>query len=338
MENSKKSINSLRRDYEQLTPVASRYTLALREEFEQLVANHDLSLGVPIEYRVKTWDSITEKIERLKLSLKTIRDLDDFVGLRLIFPFKRDINKIHELISQTFEVIQYEDTASRLDETQFGYQSVHYIIKLPQNWLKIPSFRDFGDFRAEIQVRTLAQHIWATASHLLQYKQAISVPPPVRRSIHRVSAILETVDLEFERVLQERDSYITSIDIPEEDATLNVDLIQRIMDESLPLQNKYKTEDYANLVQDLLHFDINTVGKLHQLIRSNLDKVLEEDRRQVTEHLKGKDLIGFVAERVRSGVYFSHTGLIRKAVSLQFGESWEKYMKEKYRLPSPEKS
>lgn len=55
--------------------------------------------------------------------------------------------------------------------------------------------------KAEVQVRTVTQHVWAAASHVLQYKQEASVPLPVRRSIYRVSALLETVDLEFERVL-----------------------------------------------------------------------------------------------------------------------------------------
>ncbi|MBC8276096.1 MAG: RelA/SpoT domain-containing protein [Chloroflexi bacterium] len=325
MTKKKKSDDWLRRDCEQLTPLANKYALALREQFEQLLITHDLTLGVPIEYRVKTWDSISEKTERLKLSLSSVRDLDDFIGLRLILLFTRDITKIHELISETFEVIQYEDTGGRLAETQFGYQSVHYAIGLPQSWLKIPSFREFGGLRAEVQVRTLAQHIWATASHKLQYKQATSVPPPVIRSIHRVSAILETVDLEFERVLQERDSYITSIDSSKMDVKLNVDLVQRILDELLPSQNKMESEPYANLLQDLLQFDINTAGKLRQLTMSNLDKALEEDRRIVTKRLNSKDFSGTSRERCESGVFYTHVGLAREAAYQQFGERWEDY-------------
>jgi ppGpp synthetase/RelA/SpoT-type nucleotidyltranferase len=60
----------------------------------------------------------------------------------------------------------------------------------------------------ELQLRTLAQHIWAVASHKLQYKREASVPVPIRRSINRVSALLEMVDLEFDRVLLEREQYV----------------------------------------------------------------------------------------------------------------------------------
>ena len=88
------------------------------------------------------------------------------------------------------------------------YQSLHYIIRIPKHWLKVSTFADLGELKAEIQLRTLAQHIWAATSHKLQYKHEDSVPPPIRRSIYRVSALLETVDLEFERVLAERGTYI----------------------------------------------------------------------------------------------------------------------------------
>jgi len=325
MTKKKKSEDSLRRDCEQLTPLAHRYALALREEFEQLLLAHDLTLGVPVGYRVKTWDSISEKIEGSKLSLNSVRDLDDFIGLRLILLFERDIDKIHELISGTFELIQFEDTGGRLAETQFGYQSVHYVIGLPQNWLEVPSFREFGGLRAEVQVRTLAQHIWAMASHKLQYKQAASVPPPVIRSIHRVSAILETVDLEFERVLQERELYIALMDSSEVEAKLNVDLVQRILDELLPAANKEEYEGYEGLLQDLLHFDINTIGELRQLITSNLDEALESDKRMVAERLRDADYMGTSEERCKRGVFFAHVGLAREAMFQQFGQNWKDY-------------
>jgi putative GTP pyrophosphokinase len=331
MGNKRKPVNLLKRDCEQLTPLAKRFALALREQFEQLLIAQGLTLGVPIEYRVKTWDSISEKIDRLKLSLSSVSILDDFIGLRLILLFKRDIAKIHKLISETFEVFQYEDTGGRLAETKFGYQSVHYVISLPQSWLQIPSFREFGGLRAEVQVRTLAQHIWATASHKLQYKQTISVPPPVLRSIHRVSAILETVDLEFERVLQERESYIASMDSSNIDVKLNVDLVQRILDELLPAENKKEPESYASLLQDLLHFDVDTVGKLHQLITSNIDKALESDKQIVKKRLNSGDFSGTSQDRIERGIFFTHVGLAREAAEMQFGERWVNYKQRQHR-------
>lgn len=324
----KPSIQQLQANYDQLKSQAESFMIALRDQFEHLLHTNNITLGVPIECRVKTWDSIYDSIERNKLSLSNIIDLDDLVGIRLILLFRRDLDKIHELINNTFNVTRYEDTSTRLTETQFGYQSVHYVITLPNNWLEIPSFLEFGKFQAELQVRTLAQHIWAAASHKLQYKQESSVPLPIMRSIYRVSAILETVDLEFERVLNEREFYIAEVDTSREDVRLNADVLQTLLDELLPPSNKSKSEPYGQLVEDLLTFDIDTVGKLRQLIQSYLPQVLEEDKQYAKSMLTDNTLNGDTKKRVKQGIFFMHVGLVRQSLGKQFGEKWEDYLRE----------
>lgn len=320
------SKDTLQNDYNQIKPNSEKFMAALCDQIENLLSMHSITLGVPLECRVKSFESISQNIERNKLSLKSVIELDDLVGIRLILLFKRDVEKIHEIMMKTFNIIRYEDTGARLTETQFGYQSVHYIIKIPKSWLNVPSFHDFIVFKAEVQVRTLAQHIWAATSHVLQYKQEASVPPPIMRSIYRVSAILETVDLEYERLLVERESYITKVDTSQEDIKLNVDLVQKILDELLPAENKASDESYSELIEDLLYFGIDTVGKLRQLIRSNLSEVLKEDKLLVKNVLEDKKSPLRPTERLKRGVFFVHVGLARVAIEKQFGNEWSKYM------------
>ena len=329
--NIKLSTDTLQNDYNQFKPNAEKFMEALCEQIENLLSTHGITLGVPLECRVKSLESISQNIERNKLSLSSVIELDDLIGIRLILLFKRDVDRIYKIIMDTFDIIRYEDTSTRLAETQFGYQSVHYIIKVPKPWLKVPSFHDFIKFKAEVQVRTLAQHIWAATSHVLQYKQEASVPLPIMRSIYRVSAILETVDLEFERLLVERESYITKIDTSKEDMKLNVDIVQRILDELLPAENKSSDELYSELIEDLLYFGIDTVGKLRQIIQSNLSKVLEADKLAVNTWLEDKkhlDKRSKISKRLERGVYFTHVGLTRKSMHEQFGDKWNTYMKK----------
>ena len=141
----KTSPQSLQTNYEQIKPHADRFSMALCEQFEHLLRVHNITLGVPMERRIKSWDSIFEKIDRRELSLSDVIELDDLIGLRFILLFKRDLANIHNIIINNFNVIHYEDTSTRLAETQFGYQSVHYVISLPSSWLKIPSFSDFSN-------------------------------------------------------------------------------------------------------------------------------------------------------------------------------------------------
>lgn len=299
-------IASLQSDYERVRRRADRLCVALVSEITHLLSKNEITLGVPIEARVKAWPSIEEKISRKSLVLGEITDLDDLVGIRLILLFRRDLEAVNSLLQQSLYIRSAEDTALRLTDAQFGYQSQHYVAEIPQAWLSLPSYADFGGIRIEIQVRTLAQHIWAAASHKLQYKHEASVPLPLRRSIYRASALLETVDLEFDRLLQERNVYV-SVQLEDEgpDAALNVEIVDAVLGEVLPEQNRQYTENYDELLKDLNHFGIDNANKLRELLRKHKDSILAEDRKHAVG--EGEDF------------YFNYVGLAREGLRQEFG-------------------
>ncbi len=324
-------MNKLRADYAVHSPRAHRLVEALCEQLQRILDSRDIALGVPIESRVKSLQSLEDKLERKSLELANLLDLDDLIGIRIILLFQRDVSIVSDLISKTFSILSTEDTAARLAETQFGYQSLHHVIQMPKTWLEVPTLADLGDLRAEIQVRTLAQHIWAVASHKLQYKHEQSVPPSIRRSIHRVSALLETVDLEFERVLTDRRTYINQTRTDKQpDEKLNVDLLSAVLSENLPPQNRGEDEPYAELLTDLTNFGIATKSQLLDLLKKHLSSVLAEEERIVSERKRTKKYIGSTKERIEMGAWFIHVGLVRRTLLLEFGKAFEKYKSEKY--------
>ena len=275
------------------------------------------------------------------MSLSKLTDLNDLVGLRLILQFRRDIDKVCKLISRHFSVITKHDTQDRLKDDQFGYSSIHFVVEMPEPWLSVPTLADMRGLHAEIQVRTTAQHIWAAASHTLQYKREESVPPQIRRSIYRVSALLETVDLEFERLLEEREKYreeivdteiIRQVDLDEK---LNVDLIEKILDDMLPRNNKDPLEEeYEELLEDLFTFNIVNRRQLTELLRKHLDSVMKNEVHEVVQYREqlregNEELIGTSRVRTERGVFFTHVGLVRTALGSEFGSKWESYILEK---------
>ena len=272
-----------------------------------------------MEARVKSLTSVEEKLTRKSSSTKTVADLTDLVGLRLILLFKKDLEKMDEVIRHTFRIVDFENTADRLDETQFGYQSNHYLINLPDAWLKIPSYADLGELTAEVQVRTLAQHIWAATSHKLQYKREESVPPPLRRTIHRVSALLETVDLEFERVLDERATYVETSADTTVSASLNVDLVAKLLGEVWPTKNADETEDYDELLDNLNGLGITTVSDLRDILERQRAATLRHESSRVAE-CTPDDYDEEDADRYERGVYYTHVGLTRDALTRELGK------------------
>lgn len=322
--------DQLRADYATALPIAQRFVSAVGDQIDSLLARDEVALAFPMQQRVKTLESLLEKLERRELVLTSVRELHDLVGFRLILQFRRDVSRVCEMLRRTFDVVDQYDTLGRMREDQFGYASIHFVVQLPETWLAVPTMSDMGGFRAEIQVRTTAQHIWAAASHTLQYKNEASVPPEIRRAISRVSALLETVDLELERVLAEREHYVASLDNrTDPDEILNVDLVQKVLDEIWPAANKMVTfETYAELLEQLTHFNIVTRQALTGLLTRHREAVLADEAKRLDEARTTNEewaASPIVKERVTSGVFLTHTGLTRIAFALEFGDDWRRY-------------
>ncbi len=295
------------------------------QQLDELFTQNGIILGVPMESRVKSWDSIQEKFERKVLVQPKLTDLDDLVGARAILLFKSDLAHADKLIRDTFQVLGSEDTAKRLNEAQFGYQSQHYTVCLPKNWLEMPSLSNLGGIKVEIQVRTLAQHVWAVASHKLQYKHEQSVPPPLRRTINRISALLETVDLEFDRVLEEKKKYL-EISVKAEDGLerLNVDNLASIMDGLLPVKNKKIAEPYEEFFRQLTKLEIKTAAQLKAIWNKHKNEVLLQEASIVGTRAEKSDYVGTSKERIDSGVFNTHVGLMRRAILLETNGHFQK--------------
>lgn len=307
-------------DYQKNIGKAERLRVALLEQIQQLLHTENITLGVPIESRVKSLASILEKTERKSKNINNILDLDDIVGIRLILLFSRDTTLAKTLVETTFDIVSSENAADRLSEGQFGYQSQHYVLRLPKSWLDLPTFADLKDFKVELQIRTLAQHIWAAASHKLQYKHESSVPLPLRRTIHRVSALLETVDLEFERVLNERSEYITEdLNLLESGQPLNVDVLEAVLAKFLPEKNKEENENFADLLENLLTLKVDTIEKLSSILKNHLDAVLQGEASQIKTRIQALDYTGTTQKRINKGVFYTHVGLTRRALREEFG-------------------
>jgi putative GTP pyrophosphokinase len=312
-----------RSQYERLEGIYARFCAEIRQQLETLLGEAGASLATPIQTRVKTFASILQKLQRQRAVLGDLSDMHDIAGTRIITLFRRDAEAVKKIIRESFEVLHEEDTMGRLQEDQFGYGSVHFEVRLKDAWLELPTFKGFRGLIAEIQVRTAPQHIWAASSHVLQYKKEEHVPPSVRRSIHRVAALLETVDLEFERVLGERQEYDQELIARPSNERLNTDSLRNVLDSELPPTNRSDDEDYAHLLDELSELDVMTEAQLRDILTRQKPKVMFGEARSVAqgkgEVKGGKPLSRASQARKEKGVFFTHVGLTRTALSLEFG-------------------
>ena len=320
----KVDLTLLEEGYRAARPGAERLLRELSHQMTEILGGIDATLGFPISSRVKDLQSVLDKAKSFP-KITNVQEFQDLVGFRIVLLYLRDVATVKAAIRTHFNVEREYDTQERLGDDRFGYSSYHFVVRLKPAWLALPTFSGLDNWQVEIQLRTVAQHIWAEASHRLQYKRLKSVPPAIRRTINRVSALLETVDLEFERVLDERQEYRHAAESkpgPAEDRPLDVDLLEKTLDRLLPSANKDVGEDYDEALNELAEVQVQSEKVLEKLIRKHTKSALQYDRTTVQEKLKEIDE-DFddpdTTHRLRRGVFFTHLGLLRKILANEYG-------------------
>ena len=154
-----------------------------------------------IEHRVKTEASLAGKLERKGDKYRTLDDVTDLVGLRIITFYTDDVDKVAAIVKSLF-VVDWSNSVDKrkLHElTSFGYNSLHYICRLKEGPLSNIPF--------ELQMRTALQHVWSAIEHDIGYKGAVKLPPEYRRQFSRLAGMLELADDEFSRLRTTMNDY-----------------------------------------------------------------------------------------------------------------------------------
>ena len=105
-------------------------------------------------------------------------------------------------MEQTFDV-DAENSLShndRLHPSEFGYRSVHYIVDIPRDVDLGEGNDDLHDLKAEVQLRTVAEHTSADFDHDYSYKGAFALPDRWRHELAMIAAQVETIDEAFVRI------------------------------------------------------------------------------------------------------------------------------------------
>lgn len=195
--------------YAETRPALVTLARELEAELCTLLAGRDVQL---VSARVKAPESLRGKLARPDKTYRSLWDVTDLVGLRVVTFFEDTIDEVGRAIEAHFGIdfARSIDKRGFTDHGRFGYRSLHYVCALPS--ARAPH----ADFRFEIQIRTALQHAWAEIEHDLGYKGNEAVPAQIRRRFARVASLLEVADQEFVSIrrdlLEYRDAVRTALD------------------------------------------------------------------------------------------------------------------------------
>lgn len=177
-----------------------RFKDAAEQVYKQLQDTFNKAglLVAAIEHRVKTEGSLAGKLELKGAKYKTLADITDILGLRVITFYIDDVDKVASAVERLFAV----DWDNSVDKRKvheidsFGYLSLHYICSM-----------EGFPYRFEIQMRTVLQHAWANMNHDTGYKSGVEVPKDYLRNLNRLAGMLELADEQFSRIRSELTDY-----------------------------------------------------------------------------------------------------------------------------------
>jgi ppGpp synthetase/RelA/SpoT-type nucleotidyltranferase len=233
------------------------------------------------EARAKNLVSFSNKIILKDKYRNPLADMTDLCGARIVVHFKSQVDKVCSFIKKNFEIDEANslDLKSKLMVNEFGYRSIHYIVSPKKNSiLGVEIEQRFKTLKAEIQVRTLAEHIWADISHDRIYKTDLNIPDEWKREAAQLSAMLENADKKFAGMAYEIDSLATVYELQCEKDKAEVDTL--------------KLQTVISVLQDKNEDCVRNCLRLSAVYRSmdNFDKALDLLKPMLTRPLKNQFL------------------------------------------------
>jgi len=266
--------------YETQKPLYKKLSKEVKYVLEQEIENREIKISNST-YRVKTSESLTEKIKR-KFYKNPLEEITDLTGVRIVCYYESDIHYIIEIIKKSFIVHEHIDSIKNLGVNKMGYHGSHFVISFGSRYSGA-RYDGIINLKCEIQVRTVLQDAWALISHHLVYKEESLIPARVKRDLNNVASLLEIAQGIFDSVREKREYYIS--EIHEKEKTPSDFLSQLVDYETLYAYTKWKYKDLP--VSDKWHERLLSDLNLQKYpILKEIDDIVERTKNAVMVYQK----------------------------------------------------
>jgi ppGpp synthetase/RelA/SpoT-type nucleotidyltranferase len=300
--------------YEVERPRYQTYADALKRVLKAACRTH---LGEAIvTARAKDVSSFAEKcVRKADKYPDPVHQFTDLCGGRVIVQTLSQVEDVRRFVERNFIVVETEDISLRLGDQEFGYRDRHYIVQLDPQRAEVIGFAPeecpaIGERKAELQIRTLAQHAWADTLHDRTYKSPLHPTTDTLRATALLAALMEEGDRNFDQLANELDRLVDNYAAHHDRKKVQeeIELHERIHQHQQPEDQPPLALRLAKLhavlgehekVIQLLAPQENSPGRLRHEIRLELGTALCRQHRHEpgsTPYLRGHALIAGVAD------------------------------------------
>lgn len=211
--------------------------------------------------RTKNFDSYYKKLLQKKPEEAEISNrlvcISDMIGIRVICSFLEDIGMVLSQIYSSFEVVEVEQKGVSNSVNEFGYESVHVLVKIPNDCLPANfSYPIPEGLLCEIQIRTMLQDAWAEVEHELVYKMEFTpFDMPFRRKLASMNASLSLADIIFQEIRDYQKNLHAEMSSRQEDFYKTVDSLY---------ENTYENQEDKHFVLD----------RVNKYVKGTVDELL----------------------------------------------------------------
>lgn len=327
-------------EYRAKLPVYNRIKELVLETLRKSLDEKNIVVA-GLEARIKSEKSLTGKLELKGYKYRTLDDITDILGARIITFFSDEVDIISALVERMFD-IDWDNSVDKrkmLEIDRFGYMSLHYICRIPKSMCDDPSMPELNETRFELQMRSALQHVWANMQHDMGYKSDVEIPVEYQRNMSRLAGMLELADEQFSRIRKEITDYRRNVQSLVasgnfDEVPLNGDTFRSYCDlrPFKRLADKMATINQAELYDDslmpyynvLVHMGMKTIGDVERLRVENSDAAYQLALIQLAG--TGLDIIAYsltlqnlcIVYILKQG--FGEAGLVRMFAAL-YGES-----------------
>jgi ppGpp synthetase/RelA/SpoT-type nucleotidyltranferase len=188
-------------EYRSTLPTFELLKQIVTQKLGELICQSGVEVN-SMEARIKAEDSLAGKLHRKGHKYNSLNDITDIFGARIITFYNEDVDRIASMAETIFDIDwpNSVDKRKQHEFNSFGYNSLHYICKIPKTLYQNSQHPELNSIYFELQMRTALQHVWSAIQHDIGYKTDIETPMEYHRSLSRLAGLLELADNEFSRI------------------------------------------------------------------------------------------------------------------------------------------